>query len=219
MLIERAKITVLNDKMQAVESIDIQFNPSEFSIDRSARFSDDDESVLTDAAESPQFLSERRAVLKVKLTLDGFTSADALDEEKAEDVSKRVKKLRKLVTLDEKLHRPPLCLFEWGTTAFTGYTENMNVNYTMFSSGGIPIRATVDLTFKSVDKKQTALQSPDRTKRHVLTQGTPLYAVAYEAYNDPTEWRPIAEANGIKNPRKLRAGTVLKIPPLEFEPL
>jgi nucleoid-associated protein YgaU len=39
-----------------------------------------------------------------------------------------------------------------------------------------------------------------------------LQSIAYQAYGDATRWRPIAEANGIDNPLRLRRGSELTIP-------
>ena len=218
---EKAIITLINERNEKIDSMTVQFNPSEFSIDSSASFAEDGHigSTNDEGKKKSQFLAEQRSSMKVKLTFDGFTETGTLDEEKAANVNKYIDLLRRLVKIDEELHRPPLCLFEWGTSSFMGYAEQINVQYTMFSSKGIPIRATVDLSIKSGENKRYALQSPDRTKRHIVTQGMPLYMVAYEAYDDPAEWRPIAGTNGIKNPRKLRTGSILRIPPLEPEPL
>jgi nucleoid-associated protein YgaU len=209
---------MLDEKGGEKEKMTVQFNPSELSIESSSDFSDDG-GIGPAAGRKPQFVAERRSAMKLRLTFDGFAMAGSLDEDKAGDVNKPLGFLRRLVAVDEAQHRPPMCLFEWGGNVFMGYAESLSVSYTMFTSRGIPIRAVADISFKGVEDKRLALQSPDRTRRHVVTQGTPLYLVAYGAYNDPGEWRRIAEANGVKNPRKLRAGAVLTIPPLEPGPL
>ena len=48
-----------------------------------------------------------------------------------------------------------------------------------------------------------------------MRDGDSLPSIAYDAYGDPTRWRPIAEANGIDNPMHLRRGTELTIPTLD----
>jgi len=63
--------------------------------------------------------------------------------------------------------------------------------------------------------QETPRQSADRTKRKTLKQGEQLWMIAAEEYEDPGQWRAIAEANGIDNPRKLAAGRRLIIPRLE----
>jgi hypothetical protein len=215
---EQAVITALNENGGPGAQMPVQFNPADYSLDHSASYSDS-KSLAPNNEQEPQFTSEINSTLRVKLTFDGFTKANTLDPEQAADVNESIVFLRKLITVNENMHRPPTCSFAWGSLEFIGVMKQLNVNYTMFASTGKPIRATADMTIENTDRKKVKLNSPDRTKRYVLTQGTPLYAVAYEAYNDPGEWRRIAVANGIKKPRKLSAGTVLKIPPMEFETL
>ncbi len=50
---------------------------------------------------------------------------------------------------------------------------------------------------------------------HQVRDGDSLPSIAYDAYGDPTRWRPIAEANGIDNPLSLRRGSELTIPTLD----
>ena len=50
---------------------------------------------------------------------------------------------------------------------------------------------------------------------HTVKDGDSLPSIAYEAYGDATEWRPIADANGIENPLHLRRGRALSLPRLE----
>jgi hypothetical protein len=215
---EQAVIALLDDKGKSNKQMSVQFNPADYSLDHSASYAES-KSLAPNNEENPQFTSEINSTLRVKLTFDGFTKKNTLDPEKAEDIKKPIAFLRELITVNENMHRPPRCSFAWGSLEFIGVVKQLNVNYTMFASTGQPIRATADMTIESTDNKKVALNSPDRTKRYVLTQDTQLYTVAYEAYNDPGEWRRIAVANGIKKPRRLSAGTVLKIPPMEFETL
>jgi nucleoid-associated protein YgaU len=57
-------------------------------------------------------------------------------------------------------------------------------------------------------------QSADVTKTRRVKLGDTLSSIAGEEYNDPAMWRPIAEANGIDDPRSLTPGTVLAVPAL-----
>jgi nucleoid-associated protein YgaU len=46
----------------------------------------------------------------------------------------------------------------------------------------------------------------------VVREGDTLPWIAYSEYNDATEWRAIADANGLTQVRSLVPGTVLVIP-------
>ena len=58
------------------------------------------------------------------------------------------------------------------------------------------------------------LQSPDHTQAHVVQQGETMAQIAAGAYNDPTQWRAIANQNAILDPLNLTPGTLLQIPVL-----
>jgi nucleoid-associated protein YgaU len=45
-----------------------------------------------------------------------------------------------------------------------------------------------------------------------MVAGDSLASVAYAEYGDPAEWRRLADYNGIDDPLRVRAGTVLLLP-------
>jgi nucleoid-associated protein YgaU len=49
-------------------------------------------------------------------------------------------------------------------------------------------------------------------RSRTVVAGDSLPLIAYAEYGDPGSWRTIAEANGIDDPLRLRAGTGLLIP-------
>ena len=57
-------------------------------------------------------------------------------------------------------------------------------------------------------------KSADVIKTHLVRRGETLSSIAAEEYEDPTCWRPIADANQLVNPRQVAPGTVLIIPTL-----
>ena len=61
--------------------------------------------------------------------------------------------------------------------------------------------------------QQLNLQSADHTRVHIVSQGDTLPRIANDYYHDPALWRFIAEANDIRNARRLPPGTVLTLPP------
>ena len=87
----------------------------------------------------------------------------------------------------------------------------------------MPLRATLSVTFREYKTlqdqlKELNLQSADHSKRHVVVQGETLTAIAAKRiYGDPAAWRVIAKGNldRIDNPRRLRPGLELALPPLE----
>ena len=105
-------------------------------------------------------------------------------------------------------------------TWFTGVIESIERKYLLFSPDGIPIRARATVRmreYKTVEQMARPLQSADLTKAHVVQRRERLEQLSTEAYNTPSEWRRIAEANDIDNPLKVTPGRVLRIPPIRTQ--
>jgi nucleoid-associated protein YgaU len=47
-----------------------------------------------------------------------------------------------------------------------------------------------------------------------MKRGDTLQAIAHAEYDDPREWRRIADTNGIDDPMSLRPGNKLLVPPI-----
>ena len=123
---------------------------------------------------------------------------------------------------------PPFVTFRWGSISLPkSVPVSLTIQYILFHPNGEPIRATVDIELAQAEKADTASgagtsQGQNPTTRamsglriHRVRDGDSLPSIAYDAYGDPTRWRPIADANGIDNPLALRRGTELTIPRLD----
>lgn len=127
---------------------------------------------------------------------------------------------RGLMDINADLHAPPICNFVWGSFRFPCIIEKVSKKFTMFLPTGVPVRATLNVTLREYRdiKNQLAenpLASTDRTKIWKVKQGDTLWIIAEKEYGDPALWRPIAKSNKIYNPRVLKPGLSLIIPPLE----
>jgi hypothetical protein len=128
-------------------------------------------------------------------------------------------KIMTLALVDADKHRPPLVMFSWGGFQFKGVVESLTMRYTMFLPDGKPCRATANLSIKEAKTAKEQLEanprnSPDHTKRRTVKIGETLALIAHEEYDDPAEWRRIADANGIMDPKDVKPGTVLTLPPI-----
>jgi hypothetical protein len=203
--LEKAKL----QNVDTNDSFDVLFNPKEYSIEKSVQW-EPHKSPGLDTPEQ-EFTSGNPAVLSVELFFDTY--------EAKTDVHEHTDKVMKLALVDADKHRPPLVLFSWGSTTFKGFVESLTLRYTMFHSDGKPCRATANLSVKEYKTAAEQLQanprnSPDHTKRRTLKQGETLALIAHEEYDDPAEWRRIADANGINDPKDVKPGTVLTLPPI-----
>ena len=138
---------------------------------------------------------------------------------------KHVKWFEALLQADKKLHRPPRVVFSWGAgwgqesgpnRINTGmwFVTGLDVNYTMFLPNGTPVRATCKLTLAEEQPESEEKQSPDTAHMHAVGRGETLQAISSAEYDDPSEWRRIAAANGIDDPMRLTPGQRLLIPPI-----
>lgn len=206
MALEKAEIIPIHNYDRTIK---VLFNPTDCTIDKRNHYAE----VATPGLDAPliQFVRGGAKNLSMQLFFDTFEDeTDVRDE--------YIRPLLSLIESDPELHAPPVVLFSWGVgIQFTAVLEEANVRYVMFLENGTPVRATVDAKFKqySLGKAEEIKQSPDYSKWHVVKEGETLSAIAQQMYNNPGEWRPIADVNDIGNPRFLKPGARLYIPPLK----
>ncbi|MBP3961288.1 LysM peptidoglycan-binding domain-containing protein [Paenibacillus lignilyticus] len=208
MALKKAKIIVTKGTGQ--EQLEVLFNPSEYSLESANNFAWQ----TIPGLQTPiaQFISGEATTLSMDLFFDTY--------EKATDVRLLTAKVSRLLDVDKDLHAPPSCRFVWGSLDFKGVVERVSQKFTMFLDSGLPVRATLNVTFRALQSMKEQYQniprqSADRTKQKTLKQGDQLWMIAAEEYEDPGEWRAIAEANGIDNPRQLRTGRKIIVPRLD----
>lgn len=205
-----------------------QFNPDQYGMNAKGKLT----KIERPGEDSPivQYMGGSTSVLNLKLYFDISTSYEIKTgmifakpkKEKAQDVSVYTKKLMSLVRIEGKVHRPPLVTFSWGSVRFSGFVESVDVSYTMFKKGGMPVRAEVSLNIISVELqplnavKLSVKESPDRTKCITMTSGSSIWDIAEKEYGTASCWREIAKANDILNPLEVSAGTQLKVPALHL---
>jgi nucleoid-associated protein YgaU len=209
---ELAKLTIKPESGGAVEAL---FNPTEISLDKSVTWQTQ-EAAERDVPEL-QFKNGQPRTLNLDLFFDTFDTPAAVKQ----DVRDYTELVFKLALVSENLHRPPVCKLSWGKMKafFQGVLERLSQRFTLFAEDGTPVRATLRCTFKEWrsnpdDQRQQGKKSSDVAKQRTVRRGDTLSAIAAEAYRDPAQWRPIAEENGIDDPRSLEPGTALLIPSL-----
>jgi hypothetical protein len=205
------KARLVNVSVPSEPSVEVLFNPTDYSLDRSSSYA----SMPVPGLQTPiqQYIRGEAEVLTLDLFIDGTQDADA------SKVNQRLDDLRRFIRIDGALHAPPVCRFEWGELHFTGTVTSLREKLTLFDPSGGVRRARVLVTLRAyksaeVQLRELKLSSPDRTHVRVLREGETLSSIAAEVYGDPRLWRPIALANGVDRPRSVRPGTPLKIPAL-----
>jgi hypothetical protein len=191
--------------------IPLRYNPTEYQLQKSNNFAE----IGIPGLESPpiQFVRGASEKLTAELLVD---TSDTL-----EDVRERyVNKLRDLMNLNIELHAPPIVRFVWDRQVFVGVLESLNVSYVLFTPEGVPLRAKLSVALKeyrpaAVQVKERPTSSPDFDKTWIVRRGDTLSGIAGAVYRNASQWRAIADDNGIVDPRRLAPGLVLSLPRLQ----
>jgi nucleoid-associated protein YgaU len=196
--------------------IEVQLNPNQYQLEKAAQLAE----IGIPGIDSPllQFIRGQNERLTLELffdTTDGGTGAGA------QDVRRRTNQIYQLVKMQPQTHAPPRVLVMWGALSFKAVVDSVRQTFTMFSPEGIPLRATVNVTFreyKSLEDQlaELNLQTSDRTRQRTIQAGDTLSGIAAEMYGVPTAWRHIVDANSGALPSviDLPPGVTLTIPPL-----
>lgn len=211
------KATIQNRDKPGSKPVTCMFNPKEYTFQKTNSWKEGETPAQN--ISQLQFTGGKSATLTMQFFFDTYAERKDVREEYTDafwelmviDASKKDKK--------NKFGRPPLVLFQWGRTwSFQAVITSMKQQFTLFLDSGVPVRATLDVTFQQVsDPSQLRAQNPtsggvggERVWR--VQAGDTLAWIAYREYGDATRWRPIAEANRLTRVRELVPGTILVIP-------
>ena len=193
----------------ANSTIKVMFNPKEYSVTKSVQW----EPHKIPGLDLPEqeFTSGNPAVLALELFFDTYEDKKSCKSE--------TDSILALTKVNREKHRPPIVMFTWGKFQFKGVVESLTLRFTMFLSTGEPCRAVANVSIKQAEtaKEQTEKnerESPDHSKRRTFKHGDTLALIAHEEYDDAAEWRRIADANGIADPKDVKPGTILLLPPI-----
>lgn len=233
MLTPLEKMTIVN--LDKNESFEVLYNPQSYQQSRTVEYAR--LPVMGTDVPMAQFNHGSGEALKVQLFFDSLSASGEVGGTAGErrefksnsqlssadnqiDVRDHTKKIYDLTLIAEDVHAPPKLLLIWGSLSFEGYLVSCTQNFTRFDEKGFPVRALLDCEFQQhVDparqNSRSPLQSPDTTKYRVMRQGDALWALAAKEYGEARQWRAIAAANGLANPRKIRTGDMLTLPGLD----
>jgi nucleoid-associated protein YgaU len=216
----RAAFKVMSGK-NANALIPFTFNPTEIQQNKQNTFAE----IAIPGLVAPPIQYVRGA--SEKLTFEALVdTSDTL----ADVRSAFVNPIRALMNIDPQLHAPPVIQFAWlaptsssdqqvflDLSTINWVLESLNVTYTLFTPDGVPLRAKLGITLKEFTtvKDQVAAfpkNSPDVEKTYSVRRGDTLSSIAEVAFGDGRQWRAIADANGLSDPRTLQPGMLLTIP-------
>jgi hypothetical protein len=210
--------------------VPVQFNPNSLTFDKKPKIAD----IPIPGLDAPlkQFVRGETETMSVELFFD--TTDDGMGAG-AVSVTTKTDEFYALVKIDSQTHAPPICSFMWGSkfpgdslparhgnqrrTEFKGIVTGVKQDFQLFSPEGTPLRAVLTVSldeYRPLHEQinQLNLQSPEHHRVHVLGRDETLALVATIHLDTPAEWRHVAEANDIEDPRRLEPGLTLSIPPL-----
>jgi nucleoid-associated protein YgaU len=156
-----------------------------------------------------QYVCGKERTLSMKLFFDTY--------EEQTDVTVRTDAVYKLLDIVKSTHAAPICDIRWGGFHFKGILENVSGEFTLFLANGTPVRANLTVNFVEWRDVQSLVQvnpkeSADHQKNWWVKSGDRLDSIAGAEYENPAQWRKIADANNLEDPRQLEPGQHLVIP-------
>ena len=154
------------------------------------------------------------------LTFDALFDSTGVTESANAQIKTKIDGLKKSVyKYDGSYHEPQPVNIVWGALDFDGRLTTMSVDYTLFDTSGIPLRAKVSLGFKGYMtlKEQEAVKkanSPDLTHIIEFKSGDTLPLLCRQVYKDSSFYIDVARANNLVNTRLIKPGTKIYFPPL-----
>lgn len=211
------------------EQITVQYNPNSLSFEKPVHTAE----ISIPGLDSPlkQFVRGGTETASVELFFDTTENGTGA---RATSVTTLTDAFYGLVKIDPQTHAAPVCALIWGEkfpgdrlperygnqrrTEFSCIVTSVKQDFKLFSPDGTPLRAVLTLKLEEYvplqrQIEQLNLQSSDHTRSHVLEQGESLALVAWEYLHNARDWRHVAAANGIDDPRRLDPGRILSIPP------
>ena len=204
MALEKARITP-----DGGLPIPVLFNPTQYTLDHSNQIAE----IPIPGLGAPilQYVRGNTRTLAMELFFDTY--------EQQADVRDYTNRIYGLLEADPSTHAPPICTFTWGDFSLRCLVDRVGGRFTLFLPDGTPVRSTLNVLLKefvdlSVEVRRNPTESADHAKTVTVRRGDTLSSIAAGQYGSPALWRPIAEANGIDNPRRLEPGRILVIPAL-----
>lgn len=214
------KISAYTDKdfsQQHGSALELPMEPEQISFGNSIHYRDDRQ--LGSTGGDIRFEKYGPATLSLKFTIDctgvveGTLPGDSVYD-KVNDLADL------LYVYNSDGHSPSYVVMTYGELLFKGRLEKMDTKYQLFSSGGVPLRATVSLVFKRFmtgkeERKKFSKQSPDMSRLVTVKEGETLPYLCHRLYGDSLLVREVARFNELDSFRNIPAGTQLLFPPLK----
>lgn len=212
--------------------VTVQFNPQTLKVS----LSNQNAGGSQPGGSSTQFVGQGTTKLSLELWFDVTLPRPAGDDPKG-DVRNLTKDIAFFITPQEVTRKgekgllPPGVQFHWGTFLFKGTVDSMDETLELFSEDGKPLRAGVTLSISKQDLKfEFGAGGAARQQAGAGRPGGGGLGGALNAGTQPLQmaragdtiqgaaaragirdWKAVAVANGIENPRRVEPGALLNL--------
>lgn len=205
----------------------VQFNPETLKVTFANQIAQPQGGGNQSGTDGQQFVGAGSTKLALQLWFDVSARTPA-DGETIDDVRKLTQKVAQFITpqqdtRDANKFIPPQVRFAWGSFQFDGIMESLDESLEFFSGDGRPLRASVSLNitqqkiaqfvFRPTGSAAAPPGAPAAPGAQPLTaapQGASVPQLA-AAQGRGDDWKQIARANNIENPRMLPTGALLDL--------
>lgn len=202
------------------KSFDVQFNPESLKVN----FTNQKAGGEQPGGSPIQFVGTGTTKLALELFFDVTVPVEQGEKKVANDVRTLTAdiaffmKAQTPVEGQENAYVPPGIQFSWGSFLFEGVMDSMDETLEFFSDDGRPLRATVsialsrqEITFTRPDPVDATGNSPTGTQPLQSSRAGDSVQKMAGRSGKQADWKQIAAANDIENPRQLAPGTLINL--------
>jgi len=136
------------------------------------------------------------------------------------DLATTVKYLRQFTCdYEGEIHGEHYLIVYWGDNIFKCLLADLKIEFTLFDTTGIPLRAKCKMHFRQFMSDEAAQNtkknsSPDMSHVYITKPGDTLPQISHRIYGSPRYYLQLAKENQLIYFRELKAGTRIMIPRL-----
>ena len=208
-----------NLSVDTSQKFEVLLNPASYNVEKSTSYNED--ATLGQLGSDLKFNAINSEKLDLRIMLDGTGVLHPMSSgTEPQDVETQFSQLSSIVyKYQGDKHEPNHVRVLWGSLIFFGRLTSMSIENYLFNTQGKPIRANVDLSFKSfISNQEGSLRanksSSDLAHIVYVKAGDTLPRICHEIYGDTSYYLKVARFNDITNFRNIKLGTRLYMPPV-----
>ncbi|MBD9166018.1 hypothetical protein [uncultured Parabacteroides sp.] len=198
-----------------VASVEVPVNPDNYKLTKDIGHSENKEQGQKDT--TVHFNKYEKENLSFSVVFDG---TGVIPSTNMNTVTDKVKELEKVVyNCNNKIHQPNFVRIAWGKLVFCGQLSTYSLNYTLFSSEGVPLRVKIDMAFSRAVSQEVAVKLRENASIEEVNvefkEGDTVSKKCYTMYDNELVAKEVAKENDLDRFRNIEPGTQLVFPALK----